>query len=40
LLVSGGLVAGLAARFVFESPQVAQGTFLTTLHADAEPLVT
>jgi len=39
LIVGGGLVAGLAARFLFGSPQVGQGIFLAALIAGGGPLV-
>jgi len=39
VLVGGGLVTGLAARFSFGSPQVGQWIFLVTLVAGGGPLV-
>ncbi|HEU5260586.1 MAG TPA: heavy metal translocating P-type ATPase [Gemmatimonadales bacterium] len=39
VIVGGGLVAGLAARLLFGSPQVAQGIFLAALIAGGGPLV-
>jgi heavy metal translocating P-type ATPase len=39
LLVGGGLVAGLAARFVMGAPTTANGIFLATLIAGGTPLV-
>src|SRR3989440_7704508 len=39
VMVGGGLVAGLAARFVFAVPDVGQWAFLTALLAGGGPLV-
>ena len=39
LIVGGGLVAGLAARFVFSAPQFGEWIFVATLVGGGGPLV-